>query len=745
MKQLRRTSLTAVHESDYKDFGENLLRKVDDITEWKLGWAMKHNDAALDEIEQEAKHIGAHLQLEGIPEDMRSDINPSVDPCEDFYEFACGHWDEDKGVKIAADSTSKSLQWDEVDHEIQKNMKALFETDESPAATLYRSCMKPVKPQDSQATLAPWIALVDTVVDNATFVEASIAINNADLSFLWTWYVESDTWNKNRHAFIVSKSHTSIDKDLVDAVNEDPADTDAVEDLQEQVDGLRTLATTLFGLAGVADGDQKAEDVIDMEIQILTGQNNTDDDGGGEYSQWVDREWLSSACEAVNWTRWFEGIGFGSIGLDSDNASAPVDDAGQPLDSPRLIAKQGDYLFTIDDILSCRNAKGEEEADKEACYRRIRSYMLYKLLVNYATYLDEEFVDAIHDWHVVKYGVRAKTQRWKVCYESATSLLGWSSSALFVDRTFPAERKASTIAMLNSIRREFRASLAKTRWMDVDSRRAAQDKLDNMFFEVAYPAVWPESVRRNEGQLSDTNYAANVDTIGRNAVERARHRVFEGVPRNSWGESYPIVVNAYYSPNVNGLFVPAGIIQRPFYSDAFSAARNYGALGTICGHEMTHGFDDTGHLLDRDGDEKDWWDADTFAEFDRRADCLKSQYSGYGKGYALYEGGHVDGNNTLGENIADEGGMRFAWQAFNRLRPLSRETAAEHRTFFLAFAQNWCEVDLKRTAQDSLKSDEHSPAKYRVLGVVSNFAPFSKAFNCRPGTRMNPVNKCELW
>jgi predicted metalloendopeptidase len=716
------------------------MRKIDDITDWKLDWALKHNPNAMNEIEHDAGHIGIHLQVEQLPADMRANVNPAVDPCEDFYEFACGHWDEEKGVKIPSDSTSKSLQWDEVDHDIQKKMKALLETDESPAAVLYRSCMAPIKPQDADTVLGPWLDIVDTVVDNSTFVEAVIAINNADLSFLWTWYVDTDAWNKQRHAFTISQSHTSLDADLVAAINEDPTDTDAVADLDAQVMGLKTLASTLFQLVGIDGADDMADQVVDMEVQILSGQNDTDDDsGGGDYSQWIDRDWLASECPSINWTRWFDGINFTAVGLDTGNATVPVDDAGQPMDSPRLVAKQGDYLKTIDDIVTCRGV------DTETCYSSIRAYMLFKLILNYAPYLDESFVDAIHTWHNVKYGARAKQQRWKVCYNSATALLGWSSSFLFVERTFPPARRASTMDMLDSIRREFRASLAHTRWMDPSSRRAAQDKLDKMFFEVGYPLDWPESVHRNDGQLSESGYAANVDVIGRNAVERARRRVFEPVPRNSWGESYPIVVNAYYSPTVNGLWVPAGIIQRPFYDDSFGPARNYGALGTICGHEMTHGFDDTGHKMDGNGDEKDWWDPETFAEFDRRADCLKAQYSGYGKEYALYDGGQVNGNATLGENIADEGGMRFAYSAFSRLMPLSRNTAAEHRTFFTAFAQNWCEVDTKRTAKDSLKSDEHSPAKYRVLGVLSNFAPFSKAFNCRRGSRMNPVSKCELW
>ena len=175
-------------------------------------------------------------------------------------------------------------------------------------------------------------------------------------------------------------------------------------------------------------------------------------------------------------------------------------------------------------------------------------------------------------------------------------------------------------------------------------------------------------------------------------------------------------------------------------------ARNDGSLGTICGHEMTHGFDDTGHLLDKNGDEKDWWDSKTFQEFDDRTACLTHQYDTYGNEVPKwYKGAHVDGTNTLGENIADEGGMRFAFEAFQRSHPKERRSMAEHRLFFTAFAQNWCENDRQDIAIDSLDSDEHSPAKYRVLGVLSNFKPFSQAFNCPVGTGMNPKKKCELW
>jgi len=638
---------------------------------------------------------------------------------------------------------SVALQWDQVDDGIEEQMKHVFETDENgTAAIFYRSCLKGTSAIDAWNMLTPWMDLAETLTSNETFVDAMIEIQNADMSLFWTWSVDIDTWNKHRYALFMKGPSTMVGANDYQQYAETGEETDAMY-------GLRDLVESMVGLAGY-DANTAANDadnVISIELQLAMGQSNFSGNDRAHYDQWVDREYFQMMAPSVDWEKWFLKMNFSQIGLDEDSMDVPMDEAGQPLDSPRLIAKQGDWLDTLEDIVSCAGYELDDGTiDHEACWDRIESYVRFKMIYNYAPYLDDDFTDAVHEWHNARYGPMAKKQRWKKCYSDATYLLGWASSYLFVERTFPKSRKQDTLDMLDSIRDEFRLAFDKMRWMDPGSQKGAKEKLDNMFFEVGYPDEWPESVFRNEGQLVTDNYAHNVDIIGFNAVVRARVRVFEAPARNRWGESYPIVVNAFYSPMVNGLWVPAGIIQTPFYSEDYPQARNYGSLGTICGHEMTHGFDDTGHLLDKNGDEKDWWDSKTFAEFDDRAGCLASQYDDYGNEVPnWYQGNHVDGQNTLGENIADEGGMRFAFEAFQRSYPKERASMADHRLFFTAFAQNWCENDRQDIAIDSLDSDEHSPAKYRVLGVLSNFKPFSEAFNCPVGTAMNPRKKCELW
>ena len=752
--------MVGVRESDFSDGKASIYRLIKHLAGWKVDWALGGDepttplqDKRLAEVAQDASKVASYLQVSEFPKEMMAAIDPTVDPCDDFYEFACGHWAESKGVIHDKDSVvSVALQWDQVDERIEKNMRHVFETDETgTAAIFYRSCIKGTTAIGAWNLLTPWMDLAETLDGNSSFTEAMIEIQNADMSVFWTWSVNLDTWNKQRYALFMQGPRTMVAAHDYQTYAETGVET-------EEMEGLRALVEDLVGLAGY-DGMTAANDadnVLSIELQLAMGQSNFSGSGRAHYDQWVDREYLQMNAPSVGWERWFKAMNFSRIGLDQDDddveggaigGGIELDEAGQPLDSPRLIVKQGDWLETLEDIISCAGYEsGDGTVDMEACWDRIESYVRFKLIYNYAPYLDEDFTDTVHEWHNTRYGAMSQKQRWKKCYSDTTYLLGWASSYLFVEKTFPKSRKQDTLAMLDTIRDEFRSSLDGIRWMDPGSRQGAKEKLDNMFFEVGYPDEWPESVMRNEGQMVADNYAANVDTIGYNAVKRARVRVFETPARNRWGESYPIVVNAFYSPMVNGLWVPAGIIQTPFYSEEYDQARNYGSLGTICGHEMTHGFDDTGHLLDKNGDQKDWWDASTFAEFDERADCLAAQYDEYGTEVpAWYQGGHVDGRGTLGENIADEGGMRFAFQAFQRSFPAERRSMAAHRLFFAAFAQNWCENDRQDIAVDSLESDEHSPAKYRVLGVLSNFKPFAQAFNCPVGTNMNPKNKCELW
>jgi endothelin-converting enzyme/putative endopeptidase len=207
----------------------------------------------------------------------------------------------------------------------------------------------------------------------------------------------------------------------------------------------------------------------------------------------------------------------------------------------------------------------------------------------------------------------------------------------------------------------------------------------------------------------------------------------------------PPTVNAYYDANLNEMVFPAGILQPPFFDNAAPAGSNYGAIGLVMGHELTHGFDDEGRQFDGDGNLKDWWTKKVGAEFDKRAKCLVDQFDGY----VTVDDVHVNGQLTLGENIADLGGLKLSYAAFkDATAGKAAETSGKFtpdQTYFLGFAQAWCQNARPEYKRTMATVDPHAPARFRVNGPISNFAPFAEAFQCKAGKAMVKANKCEVW
>ena len=339
-------------------------------------------------------------------------------------------------------------------------------------------------------------------------------------------------------------------------------------------------------------------------------------------------------------------------------------------------------------------------------------------------------------------GEREMPARWKHCVETTDHLLGEALGQHFVRRWFPADARAQAVSLVHGIQGAMRDRLARLAWMDDATRGRAEGKLAAMADKIGYPDAWRsyDALTLDRSSFWRSHAAALAFEVRRDLAKIGRP-----VDRGEWDMTTP-TVNAYYNPALNEMVFPAGILQPPFYTQGANDAVNYGAIGLVVGHELTHGFDDEGRQFDARGNLADWWSAPVAAEFDRRAACVVRQYDGY----VAVDDVRVNGKLTLGENLADLGGLTLSHAAYQASRAGKPPEAAvggftAEQQFFLAHAQAWCALIRPENARLRAVTDPHSPARWRVNGPLSNLPAFARAFSCRAGDPMVRADRCEVW
>lgn len=286
--------------------------------------------------------------------------------------------------------------------------------------------------------------------------------------------------------------------------------------------------------------------------------------------------------------------------------------------------------------------------------------------------------------------------------------------------------------------------------MDDDTRKAAELKADYIKDMIGYPDFIRDYRQLDEKyfnlEIRNDAYFENSLNINSFNLKKNLEKINEPVNKTAWSMP-PSAVNAYYTPTKNQMVIPAGILQKPFYDPTFPPSINYGGIGVVMGHELTHGFDDQGREFDKDGNLNHWWKNETVEKFKHRTKCFVDQYNRY-----EINRRHISGNRTLGENIADNGGLQAAYNAYLEFMEGKHEPLTypgldlnHKQLFFISFAQVWCSAVTNETSTLQIEKDPHSPAKYRVIGALSNMKAFSDEFKCNIGSRMNPRKKCELW
>jgi putative endopeptidase len=340
-------------------------------------------------------------------------------------------------------------------------------------------------------------------------------------------------------------------------------------------------------------------------------------------------------------------------------------------------------------------------------------------------------------------GAKELRPRWKRCVAVVDNEMGEALGRRYVEATFGAEGKARTSKMVATLESALEQDIKTLPWMTEATKVQALGKLKAIANKIGYPDKW-----RDYSSL----HIARGDALGNKLraeafeVRRDLEKIGKALDRSEWSMSPP-TVNAYYSSLQNNINFPAGILQPPFYDNAIDDAVNFGGIGAVIGHELTHGFDDSGRKFAANGDMKDWWTEEDAKEFEKRAGCIADEYSGF----TVAGDVHLNGKLTLGENTADNGGVRIAYMALMQTladaakKPGPIDGFPPEQRFFLGFAQVWCQNETEESARLRATVDPHAPGRYRVNGVVTNMPEFQQAFGCKAGDAMVRENACRVW
>lgn len=458
--------------------------------------------------------------------------------------------------------------------------------------------------------------------------------------------------------------------------------------------------TRMLALAGVTRADAGA-DVLAIETELAKAIAA----GGEPLADPVDVKRLGKHAKGIDWKAYFKALGGapGRVGI-----AAPV------------------YLAAVDRA--------------RATFKPAQwgAYFTYHLLKANALALPKAFDDEAFAFTRDPGTVAAKPERAERCVDATQADLGDLVGKLYIEKAVPAKSRASVSALVDALVGVLGDELAANAWLSAPAKKAAQTKLAALVRMIAYPDQW----RGSDLVVKRDDFAGNRLRAAEADVKR--RLAGKGIDRDEWVAN-TFDVNAYYNPFANSIAVLAGILQPPFFGADRAIAANMGGIGMMIAHELTHGFDEQGSQFDGSGKLASWWGASDRTGFETRGRCVAQQYSSFEAAPKQY----IDGARTLGENIADLGGVKLAYTAYRKLRagsaPLVADGFTEDQVFFLAAGQAWCTKMRPAEAQRRLAVDPFSPAKFRIYGALRNLPEFAKAFSCAPGTPMHPAQTCSIW
>lgn len=649
----------------------------------------------------------------GVSMDLAA-IDKTADPCTDFYAYACGNWK--KNNPIPADKTRYG-RFDELGERNRYTVYTLLEQAanhpknalQTKYGNYYAACMnQPLADQLGSKPLQPALARIAALKDKKAIAKLNGELEYADgAGFFYGFGSGQDQQDSTKVIPQLGQGGLSLpDRDyyLKDDARSKELRTKYVDHVQK-----------MFVLLGDTpeQAATEAKSVMAIETALAQGSMARVDmrDPAKRYHIMTLAQ-LQDLTPDFTWNDYFTAL---HRPVSSLNVSSPG------------------FLKALNTEIGA------------ASIDDLKSYMRWQLANSSAGSLSQPFIDENFDFNgKILSGQKELAPLWRRCTQTTDAALGEAVGQDWVNTNFPPAAKQNMKLLVVDLEKALGQDIQGLDWMSAPTKVEAQKKLDAFRDKIGYPETWRDYAKLDVKRDDRFGNGRRTAVFNRN---RNLDKIGMPVDEKEWGMTPP-TVNAYYDPGMNDINFPAGILQPPFYDFKIDPAVNFGAIGVVIGHEMTHGFDDQGSKYDGQGNVKSWWTAEDRAKFNERTECEAKEFDGF----EPVPGTHLNGHLTLGENTADNGGLHVSYAALHT--ELAKTPGAEAKKldgytqdqrYFLGYAQVWCENTRPEYAQVLAATDPHSPGQFRVNGEVQNFEKFGEAFGCKKGAPMYPENSCRVW
>jgi putative endopeptidase len=584
-----------------------------------------------------------------IPTDMQSSLDTTVDPCQDFYQFACGGFTEHTAIK--GDQVEWAKAWDGVESRISKELRDAVASDKGKAGIFYRSCMDTATIEKlGVEPLQPYLEAIDAIKTHEDLIRVIAMLQKINVAVYFDWQVMADPTEPTRYVFAVLDAGLTLPEPKMYT-----DDSPEFAHIRKQYTQVVENVLMLTGLTAT-QAKAAAADAISVETAIAKHT----------LPSHILRTAKAKHYTMAELDKIAPGLGFPTIMKEFGGAGV----VGARTNN--ILMKDPDFMRGLSDLMTVPT------------YWAHKAYLRFMVAYGLGSDLSSKFLaQGLQVGHILT-GVMHNTPRWRKCYDSVKSNLPDELAKIFVHSHLDKKNIDAAEEMMQNLRNTFKSLIAEEKWMTPATQQVAIQKLENMFIQVGH-GKWQDY----DFEVEPHQFLNNTNNAKVWIIQRAIERLSKPVDRERWGSMDPTQVDGSYARQVNGVFLPAGLLQEPFFSSSFPDARNYGSVGAVMAHELTHGFDNVGRRYDQNGRLHNWWAPADVVAFKKRADCLKIYY-----GTFQVDGKNVDGDLTLAENIADNGGIKISYEAFLELEQSKGRPASDSdkQLFFLSWGQTWCSV-----------------------------------------------------